>query len=59
MGHRAKEIRKIKTTTINKILEDSKFKGLNIDFLSIDVEGHELDVIKGLDFKNILQKLLL
>jgi FkbM family methyltransferase len=58
MGHRAKEIRKIKTTTINKILEDSKFKGLNIDFLSIDVEGHELDVIKGLDFQKYSPKII-
>ena len=58
LGHRAKEIKKIKTTTLNKILENSKFKGLDLDFLSIDVEGHELDVIKGLNLEKYPVKII-
>ena len=58
VGYRAKEIKKIKTTTLNQILEHSKFKNLEIDFLSIDVEGHELEVIKGLNFEKFLPKII-
>ena len=58
LGFRAKEIKKIKTTTLNKILDNSKFKALDLDFLSIDVEGHELDVIKGLDLEKYPVKII-
>jgi len=58
MGYRAKEVRKIKTTTLNKILESSKFKSSDIDFISIDVEGHELEVIKGLDLEKYSPKII-
>jgi len=58
LGYRAKEIKKIKTTTLNKILEKSKFRDLDIDFISIDVEGHELEVIKGLDLKKFSPKII-
>ena len=58
MGYRAKEIKKIKTTTLNKIIGNSNFKSMNIDFLSIDVEGHELDVIKGLDLEKYSPKII-
>ena len=44
-----KEIRKIKTKTLNSIIQNSKFKNQKLNFLSIDVEGHELEVLKGLD----------
>ena len=42
-----KEIREIKTNTLNNILEQNDYN--KIDYLNIDVEGHELDVLKGLD----------
>ena len=58
MGYRAKEIRKIKTTTLNDIFESSKFKSSEIDFLSIDVEGHELNVIKGIDLEKFPIKII-
>ena len=35
---------------------DKLFKEDNVDFLSIDVEGHELEVIKGLNFEKFLPK---
>ena len=58
LGHRAKEIKKVKTTTLNEILRNSKFKVLDLDFLSIDVEGHELNVIKGLDLEKYPVKVI-
>ena len=54
-----KEIKKIKTKTLNSIIENSKFNDLTIDFLSIDVEGHELDVIKGFDLKKYKPKVVI
>ena len=45
-----KDIRKITTTTLNSIIANSKFKDKKFNLLSIDVEGHEINVLKGLDF---------
>ena len=50
-GIKAKEIKNIKTNTINNIIENSVYKNNEIDFVSIDVEGHELNVLKGINFK--------
>ncbi|MDB3903419.1 FkbM family methyltransferase [Candidatus Pelagibacter sp.] len=58
LGHRAKEIKRLKTTTLNNILENSKFKNSELDFLSIDVEGHEFNVIKGLDLEKYPIKII-
>mgnify|MGYP001166457167 CR=1 FL=1 len=54
-----KEIKKVKTKTLNSIIENSKFNDLTIDFVSIDVEGHELDVIKGFDLKKYKPKVII
>jgi len=43
----SKEIRKIKTDTLSNIIEESPYKGQKINFLSIDVEGYEMNVLKG------------
>ena len=43
-------IKKIKTNTLNNIIKSSKYSNKKIDLLSIDVEGHELPVLEGLDF---------
>ena len=48
-GLKAKEIKKVKTKTLNSIIELSKFKDEKIDYISIDVEGFELNVLKGFD----------
>jgi len=44
------EIKKIQTDTLNNILYNSKYKNTKINLLSVDVEGHELQVFEGLDF---------
>ena len=54
-----KKIKKVKTKTLNSIIENSKFNNLTIDFVSIDVEGHELDVIKGFDLKKYKPKVVI
>ena len=54
-----KEIKKVKTKTLNSIIKNSKFKDLTVDFVSIDVEGHELDVIKGFDLKKYKPKVII
>ncbi len=51
-------IRKIKTQSINKIIENSPYKDKKIDFLSIDVEGSELDILKNFDFNKYSPKVI-
>lgn len=46
---KVKEIRNIKTNTLNNILNENNIK--KIDYLNIDVEGHEIDVLNGFDIK--------
>ncbi|MDA9619082.1 FkbM family methyltransferase [Candidatus Pelagibacter bacterium] len=43
------KIKNVKATTLGHILE--KYKLYNIDYLNIDIEGHELDVLKTFNFK--------
>ena len=56
---KAKEIKKIQTKTLESIIDKSMFKNKIIDFLSIDVEGHEYEVIKGLNLKKYKPRILL
>ncbi len=51
-----KDIKLINTTTLNKILNDLNFK--KIDYLNIDVEGHEHDVLKGFDIKKFSPQII-
>ena len=48
---KVKEVKKVKTTTLDSVIEQSPFKKNKFDFLSIDVEGSELEVLKGFDLK--------
>jgi len=56
---KAKEIKKIKTKTLNSVLESSKFKNEKINLISIDVEGHELEVIKSIDLKKYIPEMII
>ena len=53
------KVLKIQTDTLNNIINNSKFKNKTIDFLSIDVEGFELNVLKGFDFKKYRPNLVI
>ena len=39
------DIKKINTRTLDSIIQESKIENKKIDFLSIDVEGHEIEVL--------------
>ncbi len=45
------EIKKTKSLTLDKIISETKYAQTEIDLLSIDVEGHELPVLRSLDFE--------
>ena len=51
-------IKKIETDTLDNIIKKSKLSIKKIDFLSIDVEGNELNVLKGLNFKKYKPKVV-
>ena len=57
-GKGAKSIKRVKTDTLNNIIKNSKINTKKIDFLSIDVEGNELNVLKGLNFKKYRPKII-
>tara|TARA_B100001057_G_C22589269_1_gene848310 strand:- start:16 stop:762 length:747 start_codon:yes stop_codon:yes gene_type:complete len=57
-GRGAKSIKRIKINTLNNIIKNCEFKINYIDFLSIDVEGNELNVLKGLDFNKYKPKVI-
>ena len=48
----------VKCDTLNNIIEDSPFKDKKIDFLTIDIEGHELEALQNFNFKKFEPKLV-
>ncbi len=50
------KVKKIKSERLDSILDKTKYKNKVIDFLSIDAEGKDLDVLKSLDFKRYKPK---
>lgn len=44
------EIKKVNTNTLDNVISKTKYKNSKFDFLSVDVEGHELQVLEGFDF---------
>lgn len=44
-------LKKIKSRMLDRILKETQYAKTEIDLLSIDVEGHELAVLKFLDFE--------
>ena len=48
----------VKCYKLTNIIDDSKYKNREIDFLSVDAEGHDLDVLRSLDFDTYNPKLI-
>ena len=48
----------INSNSLNSIIKDSKFKKKKIDFLNVDVEGSELNVLKSLNFSKYKPRLI-
>lgn len=46
----------LKTKTLTQLIEENSLT--SVDFLSIDVEGHDFAVLSGLDFKRFAPKLI-
>jgi FkbM family methyltransferase len=46
----AYSIRTVRTRTLDSVLAEHGFSDRQIDFLSVDVEGHDLEVLRSLDF---------
>ena len=53
------QIKKIKANSLTNILDNSIYKNNKIDLLTIDVEGHELNVLNGLNFKIYSPKVII
>jgi len=49
-------LKKIETFTLNSILEDHKIQ--DIDYFNLDVEGHEIDILKDFDIKHYKPKVI-
>jgi len=56
---KALAIKKVKSETLNFIIENSPFKDNKINFLSIDVEGYEMNVLKGFDINKYRPDLII
>ena len=54
-----KEIMKIKVDTLNNVLDNHLPKGMEIDFLTIDVEGQEFNILQSLNYDKYAPKLIL
>jgi FkbM family methyltransferase len=59
MNRLPKKIIKIKVDTLNNILKNNLPKNTEIDFLTIDVEGLELNILKSLDYEKYAPKHIL
>jgi len=53
------EIVKVKATTLEKVLDQHLVQGTIIDFLSLDAEGYELNILKGLNLSKYTPKYML
>ena len=51
-------IKKVKTDTLNNVLNNSKYNNLQIDLLSIDIEGSEFLALKNFDFNKYNPKVI-
>jgi len=54
-GYTEKEV---KVDTLTSIIDKTRYVGREIDFLSIDAEGHDFNVLKSLDFEQYKPKLI-
>jgi len=50
--------KKIFTDTFTSIVKKNEIQIIKIDFLNIDVEGHDYEVLKGIDLLNIKPKII-
>lgn len=49
----------VETTTLTEIIDATRYQGRRIDLLSVDVEGFDLRVLRGLDFERYAPQVIL
>jgi hypothetical protein len=52
-------VRSVETTTLDDVLEHSRYSDDEIDLLSIDAEGHDYHVLKSLDLYKYKPKIII
>jgi FkbM family methyltransferase len=52
-GFSAEKVMKMRTKTLTEVMDEHKAPNY-IDYLSLDTEGTELDILKGIDFKKYI-----
>jgi len=52
------QVKHVNTQTLNQILDISVFNNINIDFLSIDIEGDEMKVLQNFNFLKYSPKVI-
>lgn len=50
--------KKTRCRRLTTLIDESKFKNHPIDFLSVDAEGHDLEILKSLDFERYDPRLI-
>lgn len=58
LGHKGADVIEVETRTLDSVLDENAVVP-NFDLLSIDVEGHEIDLFKGFDLEKWRPKLVL
>ncbi len=58
-GYKLIEQRKVNTETLTDVLDKYAGNGVEIDFVSIDVEGSEINVLNSLDWRKYRPKIVL
>jgi len=57
-GNPAYQKKTVKCATLTSIIDSSRFKDRKIDFLTVDVEGFDLQVLESLDFDRYSPRLI-
>jgi hypothetical protein len=50
--------KKVPADTLTNILDQTKFAGQKIDFLTVDAEGHDFEILSSLDFQKYQPQLI-
>lgn len=59
VSQQAIETVRLKTMTLDEILETTPYRGREIDLLTVDAEGHDLEVLRSLSFERHRPRLIL
>jgi len=51
-------VKEIKTRTLDEVISSTRYAGRRIDLLSVDAEGHDLEVLQSLDFEKYQPRLI-